>query len=88
MVTLFGGALLLCATPILICPARHGPAPGRCGSTAPRRSFACVRSATPRWVRSNKVKIADDLGVAVPELEYVQAIGHDAWWAAQLRGVG
>jgi hypothetical protein len=39
-------------------------------------------------VRSNKVKIADDLGVAVPELEYVQAIGHDAWWAAQLRGVG
>src|SRR5262245_1962040 len=32
----------------------------------------------PRSVWSNKVKIADDLGVAVSELEYVQAIRHDA----------
>src|SRR5262249_49460441 len=39
----------------------------------------------PRSVRSNKVKIADDLGVAVGELEYVQAIRHDILWVVQLR---
>jgi hypothetical protein len=41
----------------------------------------------PRSVWNDKVKIADDLGVAVPELEYVQAIRHDAAWVVQLRGV-
>jgi len=39
-----------------------------------------------RLVWSNKVKIADDLGVAVPPLEYVQPIRHDVAWAAQLSG--
>src|SRR5262249_48580313 len=38
----------------------------------------------PPSVWSNKVKIADDLGVAVPELEDVRAIRHDAWWVVQL----
>src|SRR5262249_61473440 len=37
-------------------------------------------------VWSNKVKIADDLGVAVGELEYVPAIRHDASWLVQPRG--
>jgi hypothetical protein len=37
-------------------------------------------------VRSNKIKIADGLGVAVPELEYLQAIRHDASCVVQLRG--
>jgi hypothetical protein len=40
----------------------------------------------PRSVWSNKIKIADDLGVPVPELEYLQAIRHDASWVVQLRG--
>ena len=44
------------------------------------------RVLLPRSVWSNKVKIADDLGVAVAELEYVQAIRHDASWVVQLRG--
>jgi len=39
-------------------------------------------------VGSGFCKTADDLGVAVGELEYMQAIGHDASWVAQLRGVG
>jgi hypothetical protein len=40
----------------------------------------------PRSVWSNKIKIADDLGVPVPELEYLQAIRHDASWVVRLRG--
>src|SRR5215831_8060056 len=35
-----------------------------------------------------KVKIADDLGVAVGELEYVRTIGHDVSWVVQLRRSG
>ena len=51
------------------------------------QKIICLRpECYPRWVRSNKVKIADDLGVAVAELEYVQAIRHDASWVVQLRG--
>ena len=56
-------------------------------STAPRRSFACARGVLLlRSVWSSKVKIADDLGVAVPELEYVQAIRHDASWVGGTEG--
>ena len=52
------------------------------------QKIICLRpECYPRWVRSNKVKIVDDLGVAVPELEYVQAIRHDASRVVQLRGV-
>jgi hypothetical protein len=37
----------------------------------------------PVYLRLN---MRSGLGVAVPELEYVRAIRHDASWVAQLRG--
>jgi len=40
----------------------------------------------PPSVWSNKVKIAVDLGVAAGELEYAQAIRHDASLVVQRRG--
>src|SRR4029450_598370 len=65
------------------------------GQVSPHRISAAkgqdeVNEAKPCSVvsgaRSNKVKIADHLGVAVGELEYVQGVRHDASWLVQPRG--
>jgi tripartite-type tricarboxylate transporter receptor subunit TctC len=64
------------------------------GQVSPHRISAAkgqdeVNEAKPCSVisgaRSNKVKIADHLGVAAGELEYVPAIRHDVSWVVQLR---